>query len=298
MAQDISIAPGELPTPSAHSEPEIVYHYTGVGGLRGIIENGSLWASDVWFMNDTREARYGFVVMTRVLSAIEEDAGFRHEVREEALRFITGLSDRPDVNHSYIACMSYRGDQLSQWRAYGRPRGFSVGFDRAELQRIYPPQLPELGKAVYRVIEYEESTQNAMFRDFFDLAVSDSQKISNAEHRAVVAATQFIQSSLMLAPAFKDPAFSEEEEVRLQVYGEEVSKESLHLKFRDGAMGLTPYIELSLKQPDAENMTAIRKVTVGPQPNQVEALKATEQLLRRYGYDAVEVIPSVVPLRP
>ena len=46
VIRDISIEPGELPVPPVGPEPERVYHYTGVGGLHGIIEKQCLWASE------------------------------------------------------------------------------------------------------------------------------------------------------------------------------------------------------------------------------------------------------------
>jgi hypothetical protein len=56
MVSDIAIAPGEVPVPPVGSENALVYHYTDVNGLIGIVEEKCLWASDVWFMNDAREA--------------------------------------------------------------------------------------------------------------------------------------------------------------------------------------------------------------------------------------------------
>jgi hypothetical protein len=52
VVHDIALPPGELPT----LEPSILYHYTDPGGLQRIIERQCLWASNVWFMNDAREA--------------------------------------------------------------------------------------------------------------------------------------------------------------------------------------------------------------------------------------------------
>jgi hypothetical protein len=66
VSLDVSLAPGELPTLG----PALLYHYTDPGGLQGIIERQSLWAGDVWFMNDAREARYGIEVFERALNSM------------------------------------------------------------------------------------------------------------------------------------------------------------------------------------------------------------------------------------
>ena len=66
MVRDISVAPFVAP-----GDPALVYHYTDTRGLLGIVTDKVLWASDVWFMNDTREALYG-------LDAIEHTLECKH----------------------------------------------------------------------------------------------------------------------------------------------------------------------------------------------------------------------------
>jgi hypothetical protein len=53
----------------AGTESELVYHYTDPGGLLGIVTSKCLWASDVWYMNDAREALYGVEVIERASSS-------------------------------------------------------------------------------------------------------------------------------------------------------------------------------------------------------------------------------------
>ncbi len=67
----------------------------------------------------------------------------------------------------------------------------------------------------------------------------------------------FILEALLLAPSFKDRAFSGEEEVRLQVFHDPKTGIWDDLHFRNGAMGLTPYVEISLKGPETKRITAI-----------------------------------------
>jgi hypothetical protein len=38
--------------------PEFVYHYTNASGLLGIISKGTLWMTDIEFMNDAEELAY------------------------------------------------------------------------------------------------------------------------------------------------------------------------------------------------------------------------------------------------
>jgi hypothetical protein len=107
----------------------------------------------------------------------------------------------------------------------------------------------------------------------------------------------FILESMLLAPSFKDKAFKDEDEVRLQVLHNPETGVWDRLKFREGLMDLTPYVELSLNDPGPDKISAIREIVVGPQPNQTEAIRAAKLLVERRVLD-VEVHPSDIPLRP
>ena len=265
-----------------------------LGGSLGIVQKLCLWASDVWFMNDAREASYGLDVIKRAIRSVVSTSDLEREVRSEVLKRLEEMPGQEDVLQSYIACLSKEGDQLSQWRAYGRPRGFSIGFDRRKLQRICTVGL-ELDKPSYRNITYDETIQVNMLSMILRTILN--MPVGSPESRQLATiAWLFILRALALTPAFKDPAFEEEQEVRLQVFHDPKTVTWDALRFRNGAMGLTPYVEIPLKDPGADKMTAMREVTVGPQRNQDEAIRAVQRLLGRYEIEAV-VRPSVIPLR-
>jgi hypothetical protein len=56
-------------------------------------------------------------------------------------------------------------------------------------------------------------------------------------------------------------------------------------------------VDIYLADEGAKTISAMRKIIVGPQPNQAEAMRATRQLLACNGYEDIEVSPSTVPLR-
>lgn len=47
--------------------PEKLYHYTSKEGFLGIIENKTLWASSILFMNDEKEACIPFEIYGKLL---------------------------------------------------------------------------------------------------------------------------------------------------------------------------------------------------------------------------------------
>jgi hypothetical protein len=123
------------PTTDDTELPPILYHYTDAAGLIGILnpswpsemthpEPGSalLRASDVRYMNDNRELRFGADLLAQRL---REDA----QANPDEMGDVFGLlADRlsaglfaPDSRHrrAFAACFCADGDLLSQWRGYG-----------------------------------------------------------------------------------------------------------------------------------------------------------------------------------
>ena len=54
----------------AASQPPMIYHYTNDAGLKGIIESGKLWFSDIFGLNGPSELRHGLAVAIDVLERI------------------------------------------------------------------------------------------------------------------------------------------------------------------------------------------------------------------------------------
>ena len=50
------------------SPPKHVYHYTSVGGMRGILGGAAFWASDIRYMNDATEEGYAWNVVRDALA--------------------------------------------------------------------------------------------------------------------------------------------------------------------------------------------------------------------------------------
>lgn len=124
--------------------PPILYHYTDDRGLRGIIETGKIWLTDIFALNDPAELRHG---IEHAIQRIRELARTgKPELKLFADRFAEirkGGIERSA--HYFVACMSTRGDDLGQWRAYADDgRGFALGFqgDAFELGFATPDGKP------------------------------------------------------------------------------------------------------------------------------------------------------------
>ena len=245
-------------------------------------------------MNDAREALYGLDTIEHALKSLDLPTGMGTEVRRRALGWFQDIRTREEFWRSYIACLSFVGDDLSQWRAYGRPRGFSVGFDAAQLRSLCA-QSPEFDKSTFRHVEYDEKQQGRTIAITFNTAVYGLPATPTGD-QLQAAAVAFVNAALVLAPALKHPAFSSEREMRIHVYRQANATDGL--LFRPGAMGIVPYVEIDLKDPGTNEMTLIREVIVGPQPNELESQRSVKQFLAHHRLHDVEVRLSKVPLRP
>jgi hypothetical protein len=111
-----------------------------------------------------------------------------------------------------------------------------------------------------------------------------------------------IMEYVKLAAFAKHKAFEEEKEWRIVIVVEEGPR-SKRIKFRQGKSMVVPYMEFSWKDGGLPN--PIRRVVVGPTPNNGEAVRAVEMLLARNGIllrsednpEGVEVVPSKIPYR-
>ncbi len=268
--------------------PDTLYHYTDINGLRGMWEDGEIWATNSSFLNDTSELRLGATViqahiakgqleLTERLLEIERreasqgeagediDAELRSEQRASLTAELAELEELESAIEyvermdGYIACLTERDDQLSQWRGYARD-GYCVGFDTKKLiaslddnfviRRVRYHADDTAEEYANRVLDIARAYRNAM------LSTPDTDE----EFRRFVVGKQ-----VMLAASFlKDSNFAEEREVRI------VTVNGTPNLFTPHRYGMVPRIKIPLPTG------AIASVRVGPSTH--EKLKALSLL--------------------
>ena len=70
--------------------PEHLYHYTNAGGLHGILESNSLYATHAAYLNDWQELLYGMQMALDELQGMVEELARRRESRVGFRRFLAG----------------------------------------------------------------------------------------------------------------------------------------------------------------------------------------------------------------
>lgn len=283
--------------------PRLLYHYTDVNGLVGIIETKNIWATDCRFFNDTSEIDYGIQLVREVIT--DE---MRQENSEQDLEFLERSRNLEEVLFQlfdiYIVCFCEDGDILSQWRGYGDlGDGYSIG---VESEKIKCDKY-RVGRVIYSREEQESiikgilSEHLRLLKDYYgehEKAVVD-----------LVITDLSINFSVLVAQVislFKHPAFCEEKEWRLVYFlkkfdalrnGAVITNYLDTVRFRSKNEYLVPYIEIGLCKDDKCNAAPIKEITCGPSKQPILKKIALEQFMKKNKYSDVIIINSDIPYR-
>ncbi|SON61355.1 hypothetical protein MSIMFI_02860 [Mycobacterium simulans] len=309
-------------------EPDVLFHYTDAAGLIGIIGRSdppdpwtkelsfegalTLRASDVLYLNDKAELRFGAEVMTAELEAWSDSRDDASQLISSALlRLAEELrEDRIEIDWAtlksrlaiHAACFCETGDLLSQWRGYGaNGGGYAIGIPRevlAENTYRFSQDLVMM-KVTLHQVWYGRGQAAGVAHGTIDRLVDplpDSLPMLEGGYP-----NDFGRIHVMQAIAqMKDEGFAEESEWRLitETSGYDFTE------FRPSAKGVVPYIDLyinpktvgiatfsPLPRPEDSRQT-IASLVVGPGPDQELRIDAVKRLLLKNGHNPDVVVGS------
>jgi len=290
----------------------LLYHYTTLDGLVGILESDYLWATHVRYLNDVKEFRDA---LDHLDSFIDEfDAEFRSYLQSV-------LPSKIDyfLNEFGVYTVSFTdderqptipdlmpGDRLNQWRSYsGKGNGISLGFDHNLIDKSNGDRVWKSRGIVAYLIDgvYQKDKKQELFQQLGRAAASRFKLDIESAVIGESAIWELVWPLLPAAACFKHPAFFEEKEWRIVISpsplepseGDLVESPVHPVKFRKGVFGITPYIEFPLGLRSVNS--PLRRVTVGPTPHIDDALIAVKALLAANGITNVEVAKSKIPYR-
>jgi hypothetical protein len=319
-----------------HAEPgQILWHYTTADGLKGILESckQELWkvvplkdgkfkfepilgscmlrATNVFYMNDTREVTYAREIM---LEEIYFRKGKYPDPADEFLeRVEIGLRFGEMISQPHIACFcddEAGDDLLSQWRGYASTGGgYALGFRSASLASHGP-------KTPLRKVIYDETMQRKLIGDTLDdfwMALSVvAPSFSSSTAKLGLAIGDFADA---IAPfldeyvaCFKHPKFEVEKEWRLiqRVVPFKTADPKLvtvkHAEFRVARGMLVPYVEFDVGEQDPNDRLwrlPLEQITIGPTRHPMQAENSLKQILNKHDYEnghSVKIKLSEIPL--
>lgn len=272
---------------------KLLFHYTTVEGLIGILQNRSLWYSDTRLLNDPNERKYGRdIVLSGIndlLSKTQNDDIKR--LFKDIKGFIEGV--HRSFYNSYIACFSEDGNLLSQWRAYSnKGTGFSVGFDfNSDTLNLEDTSTNETKEIILRKVIYNPKQQTQIVEDYIKLLceIVEITEKENQNYKDPGFISQFAMAASNLffemIDTFKSEAFLEEKEWRLiKVYGFNY-KVNL-LRFRPRVNDLVPYLQFCVFN-DEENIKKfpVKWIWCGPGTNTEQIMNSVQLLIKHCSSD-------------
>lgn len=266
---------------------EYVWHYTNWAGLSGILQSGKLWASHIFYLNDTAEVVQAAKIFESLVTESVRNAlmlSWEEDLQPEL--------DRLQELNVCVTSFSKNGDDLSQWRGYASPPpGFAVGFDLLKLKGL-------AGRANFRLVpcEYNRRVQRqrlAAIVDQFLTKANSQPRDENFPKRLKGLRWKLVQAFAKLAPEFKSARFEAEQEWRLITESTEWLR---GLDFHVSKSLVVPHFEFPIWDAKRET-SALAAIRIGPNAHIQLVQKSVEMLLRERGYKDAAVYRSKVPFR-
>lgn len=270
-------------------DDEIIFHYTNATALKGIIENSCLWATNLSYVNDSKELTLGLSIYREVCEELLKRRSIEGDYYTILKKFLHCLNKK-NLSNRYACCFTCNGDQLGQWRGYAaNGQGYAIGFETKKLVGNLEPYA-EPSRIIYDI-----DMQRMYAKKHVDTLVKGFIRLLKKKHRSIRAYTQTIirmleQESEFIILGFKHKGFQEETENRLHLAYSDL--ETTRMFEKNGI--LIPYVEL--KMINGKKLP-IKQITIGPTIDFDRAEKGVRFLLDRYGYRHVKIVRSQIPFK-
>jgi hypothetical protein len=310
-------------------EHKVLHHYTDLGGLKGIIESQSFWATNYQYLNDNSELKIAAPVLFDILfpkvmeeckNLLPDDLRAESIIKNRLERYIN--TAYRVVGHNFFITSfcgehhtpySERHGLLSQWRGYGKNQGFRLTFDTKELCDWLC--LEEAGYASFDMflgsVKYHDTVLDLKkeFADNFKIieeeVVSFIYKDLSGEELEVEGENQVLYNSFISTiTRIKHCGFFEENEVRLVAHcpvgteydnlkksttGEIPPEKRVHLR-QNTLGGSVPYIIVPER---VSSILPIKKILVGPGEKNAKEVRSLSMWLAHYDDERRELISKI-----
>jgi hypothetical protein len=292
---------GKQMTPFSRSPvptPPILYHYTTFHAFQQIVTNKELWASNISYMNDTKEFELAKDIARSILDErlgplVGATQTPRARIRDR-LETMRSVLDGVIATDTFIVSLTEERNQLSQWRAYCKGGGVSIGFNVDSLTRL----MEHLGFMLAQC-SYDSGFNRRSLRTHIDKTL----RLQGSGGKLDDPLATYWRNQLALAAVhMKHPGFAEEREWRLVSNTNPKVRASRVTEYRIANGFLTPFMRLPLNVTythpayDSNWPEVIASVTIGPTANESLAKAAVQGFLTSKGVN-MEPLLCGIPLR-
>jgi hypothetical protein len=283
--------------------PLILYHYTSIDGLIGIIRDRKFWASDIQYLNDKDEFKRTIELLQLRTRELFKDLKGTNRDWKRTTEKLYAPSDILEKYDIFVTSFTAEGDLLSQWRGYCSSYGFSLGCQLLELREqpktnlnnfILLPCFYDSKDHKYFIEKVIQTLSEALLTYFKKDPDLNNQNLVAEFHQIY---EEYKQQVIIIASILKSSSFSEEKEWRLFCVRKR-KQNTEDIKFRNGNSMIIPYIEYEFKMDNS--LLPIAEIIVGPTPHPDLSKKSIERLLTsyKYGYGLQDQVKnSKIPFR-
>jgi hypothetical protein len=284
-----------------YEQSGLIYHYTSLEGLIGIVQDDCLWLTDYSYLNDPKELVYGSDLIKTAIQEMMPSISCEQS-KDILENWQENISDWIELREYSpirvcLASFSSLADDLSQWRAYGM---ISIGFCPQELKY-------HANGAILNEVIYDEPEQ-LRFAKFYLCHILSSclEGLKHSNEPGVISSIYKDVEILVELMAFvKHSSYTSEREVRL-MYAENINMATFYLngkkkkKFRVSGERIIPYMDSTqLAGPEFDRKrlkSAIKEVLIGPSSDPL-AYRGIRELLNEHGLSNVKITNSAIPYR-
>jgi len=224
-----------------------LYHYTNQKGLLGIVKDKQIWATHTQYLNDRREYSHAAgLVLAEVETLLRSTdpntpAG---RFRQTALQgMVEDLKNYPEGINVCVCSFSEDGDSLSQWRAYGRPTGYALGFSAEFLTEAIHREGWYLAQCIYEE-EKQRALAMALVEEVLEERIAGKPENIPGPEFSLPKGGNLLAYLHRYAPVMKHNSFRDEREWR--IISRPVMLEHRNFAYREGPSLLVPYCKLDL----------------------------------------------------
>ncbi len=274
--------------------PEMIYHYTTQKGLIGILESKAIWATNLYYLNDSSELRYTIDLIQSVLP-IHLALGSEFY---ELTRAVIDVLKWAELASIYVASFSEDGNLLSQWQAYGsNSGGFSIGFSTAKMWAAIDRQSFRLAECIYdeeeqkrKAVALIQNLGRSIYDEWREIQTRNPATIKEIVDRN---APGFFDQFLEIATVFKAHCFYQEDEWR--IISPSISHRHPQVDFRCGKSMIIPYFAFELAEKTSD--LPIEEIIIGPTPHKDLSHASLTQLIDKYGLYNCKIDYCNIPFR-
>jgi hypothetical protein len=279
--------------------PPTIYHYTNDVGLRGILDTGRLWFTDVFNLNDPSELSHGLSHALGILKGKAAAGPAESKIFAKDLDDFIHQGGLQKSGHYFMCSFSSCGDDLGQWRAYAdNGRGYALEFDAKTLEGVFAQQqqapIAKTFPITYNDAALIEIHGKIIERMFELISLPRGKHLDNAAIKAYIAqlSTLLMVHTLHAALHFKHQAYGNEKEYRfLEVHPIDQPPQ---VELRARSYSLIKYREFDWRDAAAG---ALKRIVIGPAAAYEKGAQFARDCLSTFPTKTVEIVRSEIPYR-